>query len=152
MAIETISTYKTSDGSTFDVLEEAKQHEKELSDSVKEFKSEINFKSTIDYIIARLQAEKYRLDFDPKKELSVKLYSYEIEHAYEGKYRGRISLIQNNSLSTIYGLALKETLENDYKIQIVEDQYSSERFPFIIFKISLDDFPRFNMLSKKEGI
>lgn len=141
MAIETISTYKTSDGSTFDVLEEAKQHEKELSDSVKEFKSEINFKSTIKYIIARLKAEKYRLSFDPNKELSVKLYSYEVEQAYDGKYRGRINLIEQYSLSTIYGLALKEVLENDYKIKIVENQYSSENFSFIIFKISPNNFP-----------
>lgn len=141
MAIETISTYKTSDGSTFDVLEEAKQHEKDLSDSVKEFKSEINFKSTIEYIIARLKAEKYRLSFDPNKELSVKLYSYDVEQAYDGKYRGRINLIEQYSLSTIYGLALKEVLENDYKIKIVENQYSSENFSFIIFKISPNNFP-----------
>lgn len=141
MAIETISTYKTSDGSTFDVLEEAKQHEKELSDSVKEFKSEINFKSTIEYIIARLKAEKYRLSFDPNKELSVKLYSYEVEQAYDGKYRGRINLIGQHSLSTIYGLALKEVLENDYKIKIIENQYSYENSSFIIFKISPNNFP-----------
>lgn len=141
MAIETISTYKTADGLTFDELDEAKQHEKELSDSVKEFKSEINFKATIKYIIARLKAEKYRLSFDPNKELSVKLDSYEVEQAYVGKYSGRINLIEQSSLDTIYGVALKEVLENDYKIKTVENQYSSGNSLFIVFKISPRDFP-----------
>lgn len=139
MAIETINTYQTIDGLTFDDLKEAKEHEQEINTKVNNFKKNVKFTATIDYIIARLRAEEVHLDFDPDEMLKVDLYSYEIEYEYQAT---DIQLMWNRSLSTIYGLALKEVLENDYHIHAIERQYFSGD-SYITFETKMEDFAEF---------
>lgn len=160
MPVKTVSAYKTSDNLSFDDFDEANQHEKKVSDSVKEFKESGDLQSIINYIIARLKAEQYSTDFDPKNTLSVYLNSYELER------KKHIELVDNYDLDTILGRVLKETLEHDYKINVVDledvlnhSKYDNleEEMPvpsinrmFVTFEISPDNFYILDSLSKKE--
>lgn len=140
MAIKTINIYKTNDGLTFNDLNEAKKHEQEINANVNDFKKSIKFQATINYIIARLKAEEEHSDFNPDKMFKVDLYSFEVDYEYPGT---DIQLMYNSSLSTIYGIALKEVLENDYHIHVIEDQYYSGNSSYITFETKVDDFAEF---------
>lgn len=158
MPVKTVSAYKTSDNLSFDNLDEANQHENKISDVVKEFKESGDLQSIIDYIIARLKAEQYAIDFNPKNKLSVNLNSYELQGMKN------IELIYDYDLNTIWGRVLEETLKNDYKINVRENMLHQSKYDdfeempshtfsrmYVTFEISPENFSILDSLNKKVG-
>ena len=158
MPVKTVSAYKTSDNLSFDDLDEANQHESKISDLVKEFKESGDLQSIIDYIIARLKAEQYAIDFNPKNKLSVNLNSYELQGMKN------IELIYDYDLNTIWGRVLQETLKNDYKINVRENMLHQSKYDdfeempshtfsrmYVTFEISPENFSILDSLNKKVG-
>lgn len=156
MPVKTVSAYKTSDNLLFDNLDKANQHERKISNLVKEFKESGDLQSIIDYIIARLKAEQSSIDFNPKNKLSVKLNSYELQK------KKHIELIYDYNLDTVLGRVLQGTLENEYKINVRENMFNSKyddferKMPmppfsrmYVTFEISPENFSILDSLNKK---